>query len=87
MTSLIEDRWTKAGLPVNQPGDIARIIGGVTSIDGLNGKSIYVEGGRGWEIEDNLDRLQPQWLGEEPSESLERGQKALTEWKGLIQNL
>ncbi|KIV93043.1 hypothetical protein PV10_04288 [Exophiala mesophila] len=87
MTSLIEDKWLEAGLPVNQPGDIAQIIAGLTAIAGLNGKAIYAEGGRGWEIEDNLNRLQPQWLGEEPSASLEEGQKALMEWSGLMKNL
>jgi hypothetical protein len=43
----------------------------------MNGKGIYVEGGRGWEIEDNINRLEPQWLGEEPSKSLAKGQQLL----------
>jgi hypothetical protein len=38
---------------------------------------MYVEGGRAWEIEKNLDRLEPQWLGEEPARSLARGQAVL----------
>ena len=33
----------------------------------LNGKSIYVEKGRGWEFEDGLAREMPRWLGEEPT--------------------
>jgi hypothetical protein len=38
---------------------------------------MYVEGGRAWEIEKNLDWLEPQWLGEEPARSLARGQAVL----------
>lgn len=77
MVAGIEDGWRKANLPVNQPLDVAKVIAGVVSSPELNGTSMYVEGGRAWEIERNLDRLQPQWLGEEPSRSLEKGQAVL----------
>ena len=33
----------------------------------LNGKSIYVEEGKGWDFEDGLEREMPRWLGEEPT--------------------
>ncbi|KAE8548189.1 hypothetical protein EYB25_009983 [Talaromyces marneffei] len=79
MVAGIEEGWRKANLPTNQPLDVAKVIAGVVSDPGLNGTSMYVEGGRAWEIEQNLDRLQPQWLGEEPSRSLERGQAVLGE--------
>lgn len=77
LTKGIRDSWIKAGLPVNKPVDVARITVGLMVDPQLNGTSMYVEGGRGWEIEANLDRLEPQWLGEEPSRTLAIGQKVL----------
>lgn len=77
MVKGIQDAWFKAGLPANTPMDVARIIAGLVVDPKLNGMSIYVEGGRGWEIEENLDHLEPQWLGEEPSRTLAIGQNVL----------
>ena len=73
----IEKEWYAAKLPVNQPQDIAKVIVDVTRSEGLNGKAMYVEGGRAWEVEDNINRLEPQWMGEEPSRSLAKGQELL----------
>ena len=77
MVAGFESAWREAQLPVNEPIDVARIIAGISCTEGMNGKAIYVEGGRGWEIEDNIDRLEPQWLGEEQSRELARGQELL----------
>ena len=49
----------------------------VTQSEGLNGKAFYVEGGRAWEVEDGINRLEPEWLGEEQSKSLAKGQATL----------
>ncbi|KAL1998759.1 hypothetical protein VTN02DRAFT_5626 [Thermoascus thermophilus] len=73
----IERAWKAADMPVNAPLDVARVVAGLLCQTGLNGTAMYVEGGRAWEIEDNIDRLEPQWLGEEPSRSLRRGQEIL----------
>ena len=73
----IEESWYEAKLPVNQPADIGKVCVDATRSEGLNGKAFYVEGGRAWEIEDNLNRLEPQWLGEEQSQSLAKGQELL----------
>jgi len=35
-----------------------------------NGLTIYVEGGRGWEIEEGLNATRDQWLGKGPNERL-----------------
>lgn len=35
-----------------------------------NGLSVYVEGGRGWEIEEGLSATRDQWLGKEPNKRL-----------------
>ena len=77
MTSGIQADWLNAKLPANEPEDVARVIAEIVVSKGLNGKSMYVEGGRAWEIEDNLEGLEPQWLGQEPSRTLNLGQKVL----------
>lgn len=82
MVKGIQDGWFKAGLPVNRPVDVAKVMANVLVDKELNGKSMYVEGGRAWEIEANIDRLEPQWLGEESSRSLQRGQQVLGSGEG-----
>lgn len=82
MVNGIQDGWFKAELPVNTPMDVAKITAELLVDPQLNGKSMYVEGGRGWEIEENLDRLESQWLGEEPSRSLAKGQAVLADGSG-----
>lgn len=84
MSKGIRDAWVKAGLPMNVPVDVGRIIVGLLVDSQLNGTSMYVEGGRGWEMEANLDRLEPQWLGEEPSRTLAIGQKVLGDGEDWI---
>ncbi|KAJ9629584.1 hypothetical protein H2203_001959 [Taxawa tesnikishii (nom. ined.)] len=64
LVSGIEDAWHKAGLPRNTPMDVAKIIGGVMADPKLNGGALLVEGGRAWEVEQGIDRTQPQWMGE-----------------------
>ncbi len=38
-----------------------------------------VEGGRGWEIMDGLDRTMPGWLGEEPTQRLREHLKTVAQ--------
>ncbi|KAJ0422355.1 hypothetical protein BJY00DRAFT_311076 [Aspergillus carlsbadensis] len=73
----VQEAWYAAGLPINTPLDVGRVIAAVIGDDGVNGASMYVEGGRAWEIERNMDRLESQWLGQEPARSLARGQAVL----------
>ncbi|KAL2787087.1 NAD(P)-binding protein [Aspergillus keveii] len=75
----IEDRWAKEGLPISTAQDVARVSAGVMCDDSLNGASMFVAGTRAWEIEGNIDRLESQWLGEEPAQTLAQGQKVLQE--------
>jgi len=74
MTAGIAEVWAKHKLPMNETEGVAKIIVDIGCERGMNGKAIYVEGNRGWEIEENIDRLEPQWLGEEQSKELNRGQ-------------
>lgn len=85
MVKGVHDAWMKANLPCNSPADVGYIIAGVVADPSLNGTSMYVEGGRAWEIEANLDRLEPEWLGEEPSRSLAKGQAVLGNGKDWVQ--
>ena len=75
MTSGIQDAWTRAQLPVNQAADVGKVCVEVVRSTGLNGKAFHVSGGSAWEFEANLDRLQPEWLGEEQSALLNKGQE------------
>lgn len=77
MVTGVEPIWRKEGLPLNSPMDVANIMAQICMERDMNGKSMYVEGGRAWEIEELLDKLEPQWLGEQPSKSLVQGQRVL----------
>ncbi|RVX71651.1 hypothetical protein B0A52_03835 [Exophiala mesophila] len=46
---------------------VAEHVVSVMVSEGLNGKSIYIEEGKGWDFEDGLIREMPRWLGEEPT--------------------
>lgn len=73
----IEKQWTQASLPTNTPRDVSTVATGMLADQTLNGKSMFVEGGRAWEIEENIERLEAQWLGEGPSKALAAGQELL----------
>lgn len=77
MTAAFQKSWVEASIPLNTPEDVARIIVGVAVDRQMSGQSVYVESGRGWTMERNLDRLEPQWLGESASANLARGQEFL----------
>ena len=80
----VREEWVKAKLPLNAPLDVAKVLTGVIGDTSLNGKSMYVEGGRAWEFEDNLTRLEPHWLGEQPSQTLAQSKQVIQ--NGLSQN-
>lgn len=82
MVDGIREDWFKEGLPVNQPEDVARIMIEVAVDEKLNGTAVFVEGGRGWDIEEGIDRTEPQWLGEHVSKTLAKGQEALGDGMG-----
>lgn len=73
----IESQWKEADLPTNTASEVAHIATGLLADTALNGRSMFVEGGRAWEIEQNVDRLESEWLGVEPSKALAAGQELL----------
>lgn len=64
---LSQAKFRKAGLYVQEPEDVARMILGLLVREDFVGKAVYIEGGDGWEFEDGFYREQPRWLGEEPT--------------------
>lgn len=76
--------WEAAGLPINEPEDIAKIVVGVLSESGLNGASMYIEGGRAYDIEKGLLETRPQWLGERQTADLDRGTRVLGTGEGWV---
>ncbi|KIW87108.1 uncharacterized protein Z519_12219 [Cladophialophora bantiana CBS 173.52] len=62
---------------------VAEHIASVMLAEGLNGKSIYVEEGKGWDFEDGLAREMPRWLGEEPTRWSDENLRFLGSFGGL----
>lgn len=91
MAKALEDGWIKAGLPTNEASDVADSIlicatanrGPDPSFTHMNavlpfaGKILYASGGKTYEIEDRIQELESQWLGEENSRVLLQGQRFL----------
>ena len=69
----LEDVWAQHDLPANEPEDVAKMIVGVLADTKLIGETLYVEGGRGWLIEQKIRSLMPQWLGEKQTRDLDKG--------------
>jgi hypothetical protein len=96
MVDGIRDMWNKERLPVNKPSDVARVMlevaVGKVSGKGIagegerwNGRAVFVEGGRGWDIEEGINETEELWLGKDVSRTLNRGQEVLgdgTDWAG-----
>ncbi|KAK3680092.1 hypothetical protein LTR78_000469 [Recurvomyces mirabilis] len=69
----IEDIWKANDLPANSPEDVARTIVGVTSDGKVCGGTIYIEGGRAWNIEEGILGTRKEWLGESRERDLGKG--------------
>lgn len=77
MLGHVKRAWEAAGLPMNQPEDVARIICELATGEQHNGRAVFVGGGGGYDIEKGINDLEPQWLGEEAARALNRGQQVL----------
>jgi hypothetical protein len=55
--------FTENNIPLQSPDDVAVFAQYVTADPVINGKTVYVGGARGFDIEEGLDRTLPQWLG------------------------
>ena len=98
MVTGIQNGWAKLRLPENEPEDVARAMlicafanrgENHQTFKGaklpFSGKILFVSGGKSYEIEDRMQELEPDWLGEENSKNLAIGQAYLmdpnTSWK------
>lgn len=77
LLSGVRDEWTKNNMPMNTPGDVAKYIIQVTADQTAHGKALFVTGGNAVDIEEGLNRTEPQWLGEKNSRELNEGQVIL----------
>lgn len=77
MTAGLEGLFRNAELPINELPDVAQRVAEVCCDKTLNGKALYLEGGRAWDVEEGIDRTQPQWLGERQTADLQRGDEIL----------
>jgi NAD(P)-dependent dehydrogenase (short-subunit alcohol dehydrogenase family) len=96
MVDGIRTDWVKEGLPVNTPEMVGKLIleiavGKSEKISeacwethgGYNGRAVFVEGGRGWDIEEGINATEEVWLSESVSRTLNHGQIVLgdgTDW-------
>ncbi|KAH9218226.1 hypothetical protein DL95DRAFT_489966 [Leptodontidium sp. 2 PMI_412] len=92
MVAGIESGWRALNLPENEPSDVAKSILVCATANRhrgatlpFEGKIVFVAGGESYEIEERMTGLEPEWLGRENSERLERGQEFLmregTSWE------
>jgi hypothetical protein len=52
---------------------VAKVILGVLSDGKLYGGTLYIEGGRAWNVEAGILATRPQWLGEKQTSDLDKG--------------
>lgn len=57
------------GIPLNDVDDVALYVQQLSADAGLNGKAVYVVGGKGFDVEEGLERTLPEWLGKENAEA------------------
>jgi hypothetical protein len=62
---------------MNQPSDVAKYIIQVTADPTTHGKALFVTGGNAVDIEEGMNRTEPEWLGEKNSRELNAGQVIL----------
>ncbi|KAK3650694.1 hypothetical protein LTR56_006099 [Elasticomyces elasticus] len=82
----IDEVWAKAGLPSNEPEDVARVIVGVLADGKINGGTMYIEGGRAWNVEEALLKTRHEWLGEKQEKDLDRGTQLMGGGEHWIEN-
>jgi NAD(P)-dependent dehydrogenase (short-subunit alcohol dehydrogenase family) len=79
----VRPAWQAANLPLNTPDQVARVILEAAGSPNLQGSAFYVSGGEAVDIDEGINRLEPEWLGTSRSKDLARGQEIL----GLVSHL
>lgn len=73
----VKEKWLKEKMPLNTPTDVGKIIIQCSADRGLNGKAIFITGGRFFDTEEGIDRTLPQWMGEQNAKEFLKGQELL----------
>lgn len=73
----VRERWVAEAMPLNVPDDVARLICQCVADPSLNGRAIFVTGGRGFDTEEGVDRTRPLWMGEQNAADFDKGQAIL----------
>lgn len=76
MSRRIQHIWEEHGLPINSASEVADFALSLTASED-SGLAVEVEGGKGWEIESELERLDVQWMGAEFATNCANINKAL----------
>lgn len=69
MASKVEHIWNEWGLPISKAAEVSDYAINITAFPALGdgtlqtGLAGYVEGGKGWETESDLERLDSEWMG------------------------
>ncbi|KAK3986074.1 hypothetical protein QBC44DRAFT_248925 [Cladorrhinum sp. PSN332] len=77
LLSGVKQAWEKEKMPMNTPQDVAKMILQCAADGELNGKAVFVAGGRGFDTEEGIERTLPEWMGRENAEVFLRGQEIL----------
>lgn len=73
----VKDKWVKEKMPLNTAHDVGKIMLQCSADQNLNGKAVFVTGGRFFDTEEGIDRTLPQWMGEENAKEFLKGQEIL----------
>ncbi|KAK5109269.1 hypothetical protein LTR62_007143 [Meristemomyces frigidus] len=82
----LEDLWSKEGLPANSPEDVARAIVAVLSEGKVTGGTMYIEGGRVWNVEAGILATRQEWLGGRLEADLETGTRLMGGGSHWVEN-
>ncbi|KAK1753537.1 hypothetical protein QBC47DRAFT_453394 [Echria macrotheca] len=77
LTPPILKKWISENLPLNTPADVARFIVQCVADTELNGRVVYVAGGRGFDVEGGIEGTRGVWMGVDNHRVWERGQGVL----------
>ena len=73
----VKAAWEKQRMPMNTPEDVAKMILQCAADEKVNGRAVFVAGGRGYDTEEGIDRTLPEWLGKENAQVFLKGQEIL----------
>ena len=73
----VKEKWVKEKMPLNTPTDVGKIILQCSADRSLNGKAVFITGGRFFDTEEGIDRTLPQWMGEQNAKEFLKGQELL----------